>query len=183
MSIFVIFLAALGLSVDGFTISFTGGILTKKQKLKNAFNIGMYFCIVQTSLAALGWFIGSRFDGYIAEYSNIFAIGLLIFIGLRMIFQYIKERKEKNFEGKELNNKFFPILALLISIDELAAGVSFGLFQVNVVEVLVILAITFFATSFTGILIGRKLGIILKKKADLIGGLLFLAIALVNIFT
>jgi len=32
MSIPVIFLAALGLSIDAFTISFTGGILTLKKK-------------------------------------------------------------------------------------------------------------------------------------------------------
>lgn len=182
MSIFVIFLAALGLSIDGFTVSFTGGILTKRQKLKSAFSIGMYFCVVQTTVAALGWFLGSKFKGYIAEYSSLFAIGLLIFIGVRMIFQYIKERKEEDYESKELDNKFFPILALLVSFDELAAGVSFGLFQVNIVEVLVILAVTFFITAFTGILIGRKLGLILKKKADLIGGLMFISIALVNIF-
>ncbi|MBI6875362.1 manganese efflux pump MntP family protein [Clostridium aciditolerans] len=182
MSIFVIFLAALGLSIDGFTLSFTGGILTKKQKLKSAFYIGIYFCVVQTTVAALGWFLGSKFKGYIAEYSSLFAIGLLLFIGVRMIFQYIKERKEANYESKELDHKFFPILALLVSFDELAAGVSFGLFQVNIVEVLVILAITFFITAFTGILIGRKLGLILKEKADLIGGLMFIAIALVDIF-
>lgn len=182
MSILVIFLVALGLSIDAFTISFTGGILTKRQKLKNAFAVGMYFCIVQTTVAAFGWFLGSRFEGYISEYSSLFAIGLLIFIGVRMIFQYIKERKEVDYEAKELDNKFFPVLALLVSFDELATGASFGLFQVNIAEVLVILGITFFITAFTGILIGRKLGLMLKKKADLMGGLMFILIALVNIF-
>lgn len=181
MSIFVIFLAAIGLSIDGFTVSFTGGILTRSQKLKNAFIIGMYFCVAQTTVAALGFFLGSRFEGYIAEYSSFLAIGLLLFIGIRMIVQYINERKEENYETKELNSKFFPILALLISFDELATGVSFGLFQVNIIEVLSILAITFFITAFSGILLGQKFGLMLKKKADLAGGLIFLLIALVNI--
>jgi len=182
MSIPLIFLAALCLSIDAFTISFTGGILTKKQKLKSAFLIGMYFCIIQTSAAALGYFLGSKLEGYIVEYSSIFAIGLLIFIGVRMIFQYIKERKEIDYKVKELSSRYFPILALLVSFDELATGISFGLFQVNFVEVLIILGITFFITAFTGILIGRKLGLILKKRADLIGGLMFILIAIVNIF-
>lgn len=182
MSILVIFLAALGLSIDAFTISFTSGILTKRQKLKSAFVTGMYFCIVQTTVAALGWFLGVKFKGYIAEFSSFFAIGVLIFIGVRMIFQYVKERKDMNYESKELDNKFFPLLALLVSFDELAAGVSFGLFQVNIVEILIILGITFFITAFAGILIGRKLGLILKKKADLLGGIMFILIALVNIF-
>lgn len=181
MNIFVIFLAALGLSIDTFTISFTGGILTKRQKFESAFIIGMYFCIVQTAVAAFGWFLGSTFKGYIADYSSIFAIGLLLFIGVRMIFQYIKERKEEYSEAEELDNRFFPILALLVSFDELAAGVSLGLLQVNISEVLLVLSVTFFITAFTGILIGRKLGLILKKKADLIGGLMFIIIALVNI--
>lgn len=181
MSILVIFLAALGLSIDAFTISFTGGILTKKQKLKSAFVIGLYFGTVQTAVAAFGWFLGDKFKGYIAEFSEMFAIGLLLFIGLRMIFQYIKERKEADYEAKELNSKFFPLLAVLVSVDELAAGVSFSLFNANIAEVLIIFGATFFITAFVGILVGRKLGLILKRKADLIGGLMFILLALVNI--
>jgi manganese efflux pump family protein len=180
MNVLSLFLVAIGLSVDAFTISFTGGILTKKQKIKNALKIGIYFSVIQTSVAAFGWFLGVNTKNLLAEFGQVVSIGLLALIGVRMIFQYIKELKEE--ETKELSPKFFPLLALLVSFDELAAGISFGLSEVNIIETLVVLAITFFITSFIGILLGRKIGLVLKKKADLIGGIMFLVISALSIF-
>jgi manganese efflux pump family protein len=174
-----LFLIAIGLSVDAFTISFTGGILTKKQRIKNAIKIALYFAVIQTTVAAFGWFLGVNTKNFLAGFGEIVSSILLGLIGIRMIFQYIKERNEE--ETKELSDKFFPLLALLVSFDELAAGISFGLSDINIFQTLIVLAITFFVTTFAGVLIGRKIGLVLKKRADLIGGIIFLILAAMNI--
>lgn len=191
VDIFSLLLIAFGLSIDSFTISLTGGMLTKREKIKSAVRISSILAVVQTGIATLGWVLGFQIEDFLSSFSSWFGVGLLSFVGIRMIYLYFREnKKDKNNkdekdneddDSKMFSSKLVPLLALLISFDELAVGISLALLNVPFWEVLSTLFLVIFSMSFVGILIGRKIGLLLKKKADLICGILFIIIAIANL--
>ena len=70
------------------------------------------------------------------------------------------------------------ILAIGLSMDALAVGVSFALLRVNIVPSVSFIGITTLAISMLGVKIGNVFGIKFKSKAELMGGIILTAIGL-----
>jgi putative Mn2+ efflux pump MntP len=69
-------------------------------------------------------------------------------------------------------------LSLATSIDALAVGLTFAFFEVNIALASGIIGVTAFLISAIGFLMGRKAGRVLGRRAELLGGLILVAIGL-----
>jgi putative Mn2+ efflux pump MntP len=77
-----------------------------------------------------------------------------------------------------LTFKRILILAVATSIDALAVGVSFAFLKTDIWIPSILIGIVAFAFSFTGGFLGRKIGPVLGKTAEIMGGLILCGIGI-----
>lgn len=196
MTFVAIFFTGIGLSMDAFAVAIAKGMTLKKNLLKNAIKIGGFFGIFQALMPLIGWFFGKYFSGYIGSFANYIAFILLTIIGGKIVYESIKEiREDKNLneeeikeasidleENEDLKSKGLIILAIATSIDALAIGVSFAFLNVSIVPSIIIIGITTFVLCVIATLIGKKIGGILQKYAEIIGGVILIIIGIKMLF-
>ncbi len=173
-----LFLIAVGLSMDAFAVSIGNGTVIKKKR--KAVFAAFMFGVFQAGMPLIGYFLGSAFADIIKSYAPIIALGVLGFIGGKMIVESIGELRHKG-EDKESSIKEPSIAAILIqaiatSIDALVVGVSFAAIGVDIVPAVCFIGVVTFLISLVGVFGGVKFGQLLGAKASLIGGIVLVAI-------
>ncbi|HYE83613.1 MAG TPA: manganese efflux pump MntP family protein [Clostridia bacterium] len=192
MDILSIALIAVGLSMDAFAVSVSNGIIIKDLKMGHALKIGLYFGVFQALMPLAGWLAGSQFKDYIISIDHWIAFGLLAFIGGKMIHEAFEMKSEElnTEEGmcevaistqdtvcdNPLRMGRLLVLAIATSIDALAVGVSFAFLRVSIVWSAVLIGVITFGICFAGVYIGKRFGGMLKKKAEIVGGLILICI-------
>lgn len=175
MDIISILLIAIGLSMDAFAVSISNGIVLKQVNFKAAFKIGLFFGAFQGIMPVIGWFAGMTFSDYITSFDHFIAFILLAFIGGNMIYESIKGDDDK--KTKDPNNtKVLLIMAIATSIDALAVGVSFAMVKTPIMLPAIIIASTTFIISVIGVFIGKRVGELFKKRAEILGGIVLILI-------
>ena len=194
MSLVSVLLTSFALSMDAFAVSITKGMTMKNITKKIAFKIAFFFGLFQGGMPLIGWLLGISFEKYIKTFDHWIALILLSFLGIKMIYKSIKENKKdevamdleinglnQNTSTVDIKTKDLLVLSVATSIDALAVGVSFAFLNISIIEVVTSIAIITFLVCFTGVLIGKKIGPILKNYAEIIGGIILIFIGL-NIF-
>lgn len=179
MSLFEIFLVGVGLSMDAFAVSVTNGMCKRGGTLFIAASCGLAFGLFQGLMPSIGFALGSTFAKYITRFDHIIALVLLAYIGEKMIYDAIKGG-ETEATGALLKPGELVTQAVATSIDALAVGVSFASLMA-LPRMLVsagIIALTTFVIAFLGVFIGKKFGDALSGKAQLVGGVILVAIGL-----
>lgn len=171
---------ALGLSADAFAVSLSCGACEKKLHPKFALFSSANFGGFQFAMAVFGCFFGSLWAEYVFEFGHWISFALLAFIGSKMIFEAIQEKDSHDFNpNKSFSNiKNVLFLALATSIDSFAVGVSFSFHSKPILFSAAVIGIVTFFVSFAGFFIGRKFGDLLGEKAEILGGIILLAIGI-----
>jgi len=177
MSFTSIFLIALALSMDAFSVAMAIGAAGRGHASGAVIRLATAFGIFQFVMPILGWLLGKTVVSYISDYDHWIAFGLLLIVGLRMIKEYFdkdeKERTKDPTKGWSL-----LILSIATSIDALAVGVSFAFFDVNIYYASAIIGVVCFIITALGMIFGKALSRILGKKAVLLGGIVLIGIGI-----
>ena len=184
MTIIELIILAIGLAMDAFAVSICKGLSTKELKVKHMLIAGLWFGGFQALMPVIGYFIGSTFAGYITSIDHWIAFVLLVIIGANMIKESREEDdddeckddcscKRDNYKAKDM-----LVLAIATSIDALAVGVTFAFLKTNIAVAASIIGIVTLVISAIGIKIGNIFGIKYKSKAELMGGIILILIAL-----
>lgn len=173
-----LFLIGVGLSMDAFAVSICKGLAMEKVNKKQAFIIGLYFGGFQALMPLIGWFLGIRFQKYITSIDHWIAFVLLALIGGKMIVEAIRDPDVEEIGKKDqlLDHKEMFLLAVATSIDALAVGITFAFLDTPIVEAIVIIGLTTFFLSIIGVVVGNFFGTRYKKKAEIVGGIILVAI-------
>lgn len=178
MSLLTIIITAFALSMDAFAVSITNGILIYDVKAKDALKTGAYFGFFQGVMPLIGWLLGIKFQNHITKIDHWIALILLGFIGIKMIYESFQNKPiacENSQNPREcLNSRTMIMLSIATSIDALAVGVSFALLKVPIVSSIIIIGIITFAVCFMGVFIGKNCGVLLKKNAEIFGGVILI---------
>lgn len=173
MSLFELFLIAVGLSMDAFAVSICKGLGARKLSLGQALLVGLYFGGFQALMPLIGWLLGSRFDELIRGVDHWIAFFLLLVIGVNMM-------KEARCQAEQLSDDFafktMLLLAIATSIDALAVGVSFAFLSVDILPAALLIGATTFLLSAAGCYIGRAFGTKYKSGAEMTGGIILILI-------
>ena len=182
MGFWELFLLAVGLSMDAFAVSLCKGLSVEKVKLKNMLSCGGWFGGFQALMPLIGWLFGVLFTELvnIETLSGYIAFALLAFLGGKMIFESFEKEEcctccEKN---KSLGFKTMFMFAIATSIDALAIGVTVSLLKANIWIAISLIGVVTFVLSFVGSVIGAKIGSKFEKKAEFVGGLVLVLLAL-----
>ncbi len=176
MDLLSIILIAIGLAMDCFAVSITQGITSAKGQWGKAFLMAFLFGLFQGGMPLIGFFAGVAFTEQIARFDHWIALGLLCFIGGKMIWESLHEEKQEK-EAATTWQRLI-ILAIATSIDALATGIIF----VPTPEVLwvavSVIALVSFLLSGIGYIIGIRCGKRFHFNVELLGGLILIAIGL-----
>ncbi len=167
----------IGLAMDAFAVSITGGIVSRSVSFVYAFKIALFFAVFQMVMPWLGWWLGKSIEQYIARYDHWVAFVLLLAIGGKMIYESFqnKERcKPINFNKTSV----LLFLATAVSIDAFIAGVSLSILEVDILPIIIIIGLITFLLSLIGVKIGKILGCLVEKYAELVGGIILILIGI-----
>ncbi len=186
--IFNSLLLGIGLAMDAFSVSLANGLSDPCMRRRKILLIAGTFALFQGFMPFVGWV----FVHTLAEVFTVFqsfipwiALGLLGFIGGKMLLDGIDELKEKK-ESDDCvcSEKKLSIGALLIqgvatSIDALSVG--FTIADYNVFEAFIsalVIALVTFVICFAGVILGKKFGTALSGKSSIFGGIILIVIGL-----
>ncbi len=172
MSLFTLFVTAVGLSMDAFAVSICKGLAMKKLSWKKALIIGLWFGGFQALMPSVGYLLGSRFEKYVTSIDHWIAFVLLALIGINMIREALSGEEEN--ANDSVDFKTMLLLAIATSIDALAVGVTYAFLQVRIVPAVSFIGIITFSLSIIGVKIGNVFGLKYKTKAEIAGGLILL---------
>jgi len=172
MTTLEVWLTALALAMDSFTVALAAGLILKRVKLGNFLTIAFFFGLFQALMPLMGWAGSVYFYNLIESYDHWIAFAILIFLGVRMIREGIQDGEEKHFDPTKLTTVL--VLAVGVSIDALAVGISFTCIGMNtltsIAYPLMAIGITSFVMAFGGCFIGSLIGGRLKFPVEPLGG-------------
>jgi len=168
---------ALGLSFDTFAVSLSYGVIRSNILFNQAVKIALVLALFQGGLTVAGYFLGSVISSALKAADHWIALGLLSFLGLKMIIEGLRKTEESG--SRDFSSTIVLLtIALGTSIDAFAVGISFAILDVMIWEAGVLIGAVTFLASMTAIRIGKSAGDRLGNKAEIIGGLILIAIGL-----
>lgn len=173
MSLWELFVIALGLSMDAFAVSICKGLSVKRCSIRHMLICGLYFGIFQGAMPLIGYLLGAQFETLVTAIAPYIAFVLLTFIGGNMIREAIHGDDEACTD--DFSVQAMVPLAIATSIDALAVGVSFAFLQVNIVPAVSFIAIITFICCLFGVKIGSLFGNRYQATAELFGGAVLIA--------
>lgn len=181
MSLFTIIIISIGLAMDAFAVSISEGVSFKRMHIRHSLILAGLFGIFQAFMPLIGYAVGSFFYDMINAYSKYISFVLLVFIGLKMIYEgYNEEACEKEGKCEISTNHIF--LAIATSIDALAVGFSFSFLNLNIYKAVSIIGIITFIISFGGVYLGYKIGKFCNTKVEYLGGAILVIMGFKSLF-
>ncbi|MDA3866772.1 MAG: manganese efflux pump MntP family protein [Salinivirgaceae bacterium] len=178
MSFFTIIILAIGLSVDSFAASISTGVCMRRIRLSESLKVATFMAFFQGGLPIIGWLIGRGFQKTISSYDHWVAFILLLIIGGKMIYESISEKEDDTTCFCPSNTLMLMGIALATSIDALVVGVGIGLLDNLIWVPALIIGITTFLFSFSGIYVGHHLGHRINFKLEIVGGLVLIGLGI-----
>ena len=175
MDLITIFLIAVGLAMDCFTVSITQGLSVKISERPKPVLMALLFGLFQGGMPLIGYYAGNVFADFFDMYAPWIALALLAFIGGQMIWESLHEKEEKTV-GWQIQRLL--VLAVATSIDALATGVIFIPVPERLWIGVGIIGLVSFLFSIGGYHIGKYMGKRFQLNVELIGGIILIGIGL-----
>ena len=178
MSFLTIILLAVGLAMDCFAVSVCKGLTSPHGYVPRYIKpmlMALLFGVFHAGMPLIGYFAGSLFASFFERFAPWIALGLLSVIGGKMIYDSLKGDDE---EAHLADFSFVGLLSLAFatSMDTLATGVIFIPHPEVLWWAVGVIALTCFAFSMMGFVIGHLVGARLRMNVTIIGGVILILI-------
>lgn len=172
MSLIVIFILAVGLSMDAFSLSLVYGTLNLPNKMKKTMSIMVG--IFHFFMPLLGYQIGELILKVIKINPDIFVGIIFIILAIQMLLSLKKEEKVKLLTG------IFSVIlfAFTVSIDSFSIGIGLGITNTNILLSCTIFSLTSAIFTYVGVILGNKLADKFGTITTLIGSIILLILGL-----
>lgn len=172
----LVFLMAVSLSMDAFSLALVYGTLgmSKKYKIFLSIIVGMYHFV----MPLLGMFLGEIILSLFNFNYDILVFLILTFIGAEMVVNSFKSEDEVS----SLNVSDLFLFGLAVSIDSFTLGITLPSLNVSKVISPFIFALVSCLFTFIGLSIGNKIQKLLGKVATIIGGVVLVLIGVFFLF-
>lgn len=176
MSLFVIFILAVGLSMDAFSLAMIYGTLDLKSNMRRLMSIMVG--IFHFFMPILGYQIGELILKVIKVNPDILVGIIFIILGMEMLLSLKKEEKVKMLTGL-----FSVILfAFTVSIDSFSIGIGFGVANINMLLPCIMFSLTSAIFTYLGVILGKKLSDRFGSITTLIGSVILIILGINYIF-
>ncbi|MCC8367363.1 manganese efflux pump MntP [Xenorhabdus sp. PB61.4] len=179
MNFYATLILALALSMDAFAAAVSKGATLHRPHLREAIRTGLIFGLIEACTPLIGWSLGIYASQYIMEWDHWVAFTLLFVLGCRMIresFRHDPDVVTKPTAPRRHSSVTLIFTAIATSLDAMAIGIGLAFLQVDILPTAMTIGIMTMIMATLGMLIGRYIGPLLGKRAELIGGFVLIAI-------
>ena len=182
MTLFEIILIAIGLAMDCFAVSIASSICHGRLDWPKIVRMALFFGLFQGGMSLIGWACGISFAEFIHSIDHWLALGILGFLGGKMIYESLKDDDEDDVvceaQSPYGSLRMVTILAVATSIDALATGLIFVPLGNLMFSASGIIAIVSFLFTLVGCVLGVTFGKRIKFNVEAIGGAILIGIGL-----
>ncbi|MVX81771.1 manganese efflux pump MntP [Enterobacteriaceae bacterium 8376wD9] len=177
MNLSATILLAFGMSMDAFAASIGKGATLHKPKFSEAVRTGLIFGVIETLTPLVGWGLGMLASQFVLEWNHWIAFILLVFLGGRMIVEGVCGDSDEACDAPRRHGFWLLVTtAFATSLDAMAVGVGLAFLQVSIVTTALAIGCATFLMSTLGIMVGRFIGPLLGKRAEILGGIVLIGI-------
>ena len=179
MSLLSILLLGFAMSTDAFAAAIGKGAAMRAPRFPDALRAGLIFGVIEGLTPVIGWALGLAAAAYVTTWDHWIAFGLLLLLGGRMVVSGLKGEDAANSPDEAPRRHGFWNLAatgFATSIDAMAVGVGLAFLDVSIGLVAAIIGICTLVMVTSGILLGRVLGTIAGRRAEIAGGVILIGI-------
>lgn len=174
-------LLGVGLAMDAFSVSLANGLHEPQMRSRKMGGIAALFAIFQGLMPLIGWICIHTIVQYFQAFEALIpwiALGLLGFIGGKMLIEGIQEQEEDG-AGCPVGLIGLLVQAVATSIDALSVGFTIADYDFGsaLLASFLIAAVTF-VICLGGVVVGKKVGTRLAGKAGIFGGIILIVIGL-----
>jgi putative Mn2+ efflux pump MntP len=170
-----------GLAMDAFCVSMTNGLREPGMNGRRTAAISATYAGFQFLMPVIGWVCVSTIASYFKAFQKMIpwiALGLLCYIGGKMLYEGIRN-KEKSAAESRISVKELMIQGIATSIDALSVGFTIASYSLaDALLASLIIGLVTFVICVAGVKIGKKFGLMLAGKANIVGGLILIGIGL-----
>lgn len=182
------FALAVGLGMDAMSVAMGVGVRWHgpHQRFRLSFHMGLF----QFLMPLAGWAVGQTLAGLLSTWGKYIAALLVLGIGVKMLLEALKSHPGASAEAMEHGAEralhvgqdptrgwSLIILSVATSIDALVVGFSLGLKHEPIWTASIVIGIVAAAMALTGVAIGKRIGQVFGKPAEIFGAIVLIAIA------
>ncbi|MEA3193762.1 MAG: manganese efflux pump family protein [Betaproteobacteria bacterium] len=167
------------MSADAFAAAVGKGAAMHKPRFPEALRAGVIFGTIEGLTPVIGWLLGLAAAKYVTAWDHWIAFTVLGLLGLHMIYAGLKPESGGGAPDDAKRGQGFWSLAatgFATSIDAMAVGVGLAFLDVNIGIVALVIGLTTLVMVTLGIMLGRILGSLAGKRAEIVGGFVLIAI-------
>jgi manganese efflux pump family protein len=168
---------AFAMSTDAFAVAVGKGAALHRPHLKEALRTGLIFGVIEGLTPLIGWALGHAAAPYLEAWDHWIAFILLGVLGLRMLREGWSG-DDGGDEEKPASHSFWilAVTGFATSIDAMAVGVGLAFMDTNILSTAGAIGFCTFMMVTFGVMLGRALGKVVGKRAELAGGVVLIAI-------
>lgn len=175
---FEVFLLAIALSIDAFIVSFSCGLVVKKDRKKNGYKMAAANGFAQFAMPVLGWYGTNTISDYVKAFDHWIVFFVFLALGIKFIKDAL-ENKDANCDistKKHITFKVLLIAAFATSIDAFVAGVSLYFIPVSIWSAGLMIGIVTFINSLIGFRMNKMFKKIPTKYIEVTAGVILITL-------
>lgn len=173
-------LLSLALAIDVLGVSFSYGLIIKKNRFKQMLSLAGSCAIMQALMPVIGYVATAPLSQAISQYDYIIVCLIFVLLGAHIIYETLYNQKEDD-KLKALTLSVIITLSIATSIDALVSGCMIYMTKTPLFHAISIIGLTSFLIG----LIGFNLKFVFKKVPEkylqLLAGIVLIGLGLKNL--
>ena len=169
-------LLSLAMSTDAFAAAVGKGAALHRPHLREALRTGLIFGVIEGLTPIIGWLLGQLAAPYVSAWDHWIAFVLLGGIGAMMVKEGFSADDD---EEEKPGSHSFLVLAITgfaTSIDAMVVGAGLAIMGADIAVTAAAIGFSTFVMVTLGVMLGRVLGLIAGKRAEIVGGIILIGI-------
>lgn len=175
-------LLALAMSTDAFAAAVGKGSALEKPRWSEALRTGAIFGAIEAATPVAGWALGLAAAQHVRAWDHWIAFVLLGVLGVRMVLAGFAPSADAAEKPSRHGFWMLAMAGFATSIDAMAVGVGLAFLDVSILPVAAAIGCATFAMVTLGVMVGRVLGSVAGKRAEMLGGLILIGIGSAILF-
>jgi putative Mn2+ efflux pump MntP len=169
-------LLSLAMSTDAFAAAVGKGAALHRPQLREALRTGLIFGVIEGLTPVIGWLLGRMAAPYVSAWDHWIAFVLLGGLGMMMVREGLS--KDEVEEEKPGSHSFWllAVTGFATSIDAMVVGAGLAIMDADIVVTAIAIGFSTFVMVTIGVMLGRVLGLIAGKRAEIVGGIILIGI-------
>ncbi|HFE53234.1 MAG TPA: manganese efflux pump [Bacteroidetes bacterium] len=176
MHVWTLALLAVALGTDAFSVALAVGTcgVTGRRLFRLAFHFGLF----QFLMPLIGWFLGDSVASLVQPAGKYLVAAFLLFVGVRMIRGAFRTEAEQVERVDRTRGWRLVGFSVATSLDALGVGVGLGLLGIGILTPAVVIGLVAGAMTVVGMLLGHRLTHAFGQRAEAVGGLVLVLLAI-----